>query len=84
MSHCHVIPTVSPSRGERALQALVRWFSRSATSREAIDQAWIDTGLGRLSRRTLEDIGAPPGAIELAERAQAWKLAAALDATRLL
>jgi hypothetical protein len=53
-------------------------------SREAIDQAWFDSGLHRLNRATLEDIGAPPELVEHAERREAWKLASSLDATRLL
>ena len=84
MTHCHVIPTVAPTRGQRLLETVARWFSHSPTSREAIDQAWMDTGFGRLSRATLEDIGAPQSAIEQAERREAWKLAWTLDATRRL
>jgi len=84
MTACHVTPTVSPSHGQRLLETVARWFSHSVTSREAIDQAWMDTGFGRLSRATLEDIGAPPTAIEQAERREAWRLGSALDATRLL
>jgi len=84
MSACHVIPTFTPSRGQRVLEALARWFSHSAASREAVDQAWMDTGFGRLSRATLEDIGVPESAIEQARRRDAWKLGSALDATRLL
>jgi hypothetical protein len=53
-------------------------------SREAIDQAWFDSGLHRLNRATLEDIGAPPELVDQAEQREAWKLASALDATRLL
>ncbi len=84
MSDCHVIPTVTPSRGQRILETVARWFSHSVTSREAVDQAWMDTGFGRLSRATLEDIGAPQSAIEQAERREAWKLGSTLDATRLM
>ncbi len=84
MHSCHVIPTVAPSLGQRVAEALSRWFSHSMTSREAIDQAWIDTGLGRLSRATLEDIGASPAALDAAERREAWSLLSALDASRHL
>lgn len=84
MTTCTVIPTVAPSRGQRLLETVARWFSHSAASREAIDQAWIDTGLGRLSRATLEDIGASPAAVDEARRREAWSLASSLDATRLL
>ena len=84
MSDYPVIPTVPPSRGQRILETVARWFSHSVTSREAVDQAWMDTGFGRLSRATLEDIGAPQSAIEQAERREAWKLGSTLDATRLM
>ncbi len=84
MTTCTIVPTAQPSRGQRVLEALARWFSHSPASREEIDQAWMDTGFGRLSRATLEDIGAPQSAIEQAERREAWKLGSALDSTRLL
>ena len=88
MTTCTVVPTVVPavvpSRGQRILETLARWFSHSAASREVVDQAWMDTGLGRLSRATLEDIGASPAAIDAAERREAWNLASSLDATRLM
>ena len=77
-------PTAAPSLGARVLQAAARYFSRSVMSREAIDQSWFDSGLHRLDRATLEDIGAPPELIDRAAQRQAWKLASALDATRLL
>ena len=76
--------TVHTSHGARILAWVARYFSASVVSREAIDQAWIDSGLGRLGRDTLEDIGAPPALIDRAEQNEAWKLASALDATRLL
>ena len=63
---------------------LFRYFSRSVVTREPIDQAWIDSGLGRLDAATLKDIGAPPHLAERAQLTEAWKLAAALDATRHL
>ncbi|MEO5686068.1 MAG: hypothetical protein ABIR54_01805 [Burkholderiaceae bacterium] len=84
MTTCTLTPTVSASFGTRFVEAAVRYFSRSVVTREAIDQAWIDSGLGRLSRATLEDIGAPPQLLADAERREAWKLASALDAARLL
>ena len=84
MTTCTLTPTYTPSRGARVLEWLARYFSRSVVTREAVDQAWIDSGLGRLSRATLEDIGAPPQLIDRAEQNEAWKLASALDATRLL
>jgi hypothetical protein len=84
MTTCTLTPTVSVSLGTRALEALVRYFSRSVATREAVDQAWMDSGLGRLSRATLEDIGAPPALIDHAQQRESWKLAAALDATRHL
>jgi hypothetical protein len=84
MTTCTITPTYIPSRGARILEWMARYFSRSVVTREAIDQAWMDSGLGRLSRATLEDIGAPPELIERAEQNEAWKLASALDATRLL
>ena len=77
-------PTIRTSHGARILAWVARYFSASVVSREAIDQAWIDSGLGRLGRATLEDIGAPPALIDRAEQSEAWKLASALDATRLL
>ncbi len=88
MTTCTLDSTVSPTlaapRGARILEWIARYFSRSVVTREAIDQAWIDSGLGRLSRTTLEDIGAPPSMIDAAEQREAWKLASSLDATRLL
>ena len=84
MTTCTLTPTVTPSRGARTLEWVARYFSRSVVTREAIDQAWMDSGLGRLSRATLEDIGAPPQLIDRAEQHEAWKLASALDSTRLL
>ena len=84
MTTCPVTPTVTVPFGTRFLQALVRYFGRSVVTREAVDQAWIDSGLGRLNRATLADIGAPASLVDEAERREAWKLASALDATRLL
>ena len=84
MTTCTITPTISTPLGARLLAAAWGFFSRSVVTREAIDQAWLDSGLGRLSRDTLEDIGAPPQLIGLAEQREAWKLAAALDATRHL
>jgi hypothetical protein len=76
--------TLAPSRGARILAWIARYFSQSVVTREAIDHAWIDSGLGRLSRATLEDIGAPSSMIDAAAQREAWKLASSLDATRLL
>ncbi len=76
--------TIPASHGARILEWIARYFSASVVTREAIDQAWIDSGLGRLGRGTLEDIGAPPALIDRAEQNEAWKLASALDSTRLL
>ena len=84
MTTCTLTPTVSTPLATRVLAAVVRYFGRSVVTRESIDQAWIDSGLGRLSRSTLEDIGAPPQLLDEAERRDAWKLASALDSTRLL
>ncbi len=84
MTTCTITPTVATPLGSRLLQAVQRYFGRSVVTRESVDQAWIDSGLGRLSRATLEDIGAPPSMLHDAERREAWKLASALDATRLL
>ncbi len=84
MTTCTVIPTVAPSRGQRVLETVARWFGQTLASREAIDHAWLDTGLGRLSPSTLEDIGASPAAVEAARQREAWRLASALDATRLM
>ena len=84
MTACTIAPAVHPSFIRRVGAALQRYFSRSVVTREAVDQAWLDSGLGRLSRSTLEDIGAPAELIELARDREAWKLAASLDATRHL
>ena len=84
MTTCTLTPTVSTPRAQRSVEAIARYFSRAVVNREAIDQAWIDSGLGRLGRSTLEDIGAPPALIDRAAQNEAWKLASALDATRLL
>jgi len=82
-----ITPTVTPSLASRVLASAFRWFSHSVVSRESMDQAWIDSGLHRLDAATLKDIGAPAGvveSIESAELREAWKVAAALDATRHL
>ncbi len=84
MTTCTITPTLTAPLGIRLLEAVVRYFTHSVVTREAIDQAWIDSGLDRLGRATLEDIGAPPAMIERAEQKEAWKLASSLDATRLL
>ena len=84
MTTCTVTPTLTVPLAPRVVESLARFFSRSVVTREAIDQAWIDSGLGRLNRATLEDIGAPSALIDRAEREAAWKLASSLDATRLL
>ena len=84
MSTCTVIPTVAAPFGSRFLESFMRFFSRSMVTRESVDQAWIDAGLGRLDAVTLRDIGAPPHLDEHARLREAWTLAAALDATRHL
>ena len=84
MTTATLIPTCPPSLATRILERLARYFSRSVVTRESVDQAWIDSGLGRLGRATLEDIGAPAQLIDRAEQNEAWKLASALDSTRLL
>ena len=84
MTTCTVKPTLAAPLGTRFLEALFRYFSRSVVTREAVDQAWIDSGLGRLGRNTLEDIGAPPQMVAVSQQREAWKLAAALDAIRHL
>jgi hypothetical protein len=84
MTTCTVTPTLAAPLGTRFLEAFFRFFSRSVATREAIDQAWIDSGLHRLDAATLKDIGAPAHLSEREQLKQAWKLAAALDATRLL
>jgi hypothetical protein len=84
MTTCTLTPTLAAPLGTRFLEALFRYFSRSVVTREAVDQAWIDSGLGRLSRNTLEDIGAPSQLLAVAEQREAWKLAASLDAMRHL
>ena len=84
MTTCTITPTIGTSHGARILAWVARYFSASVVTREAIDQAWIDSGLGRLGRDTLQDIGAPPALIDRAEQNEAWKLASALDSTRLL
>jgi len=84
MATCTLTPTLAAPLGTRFLEALFRYFSRSVVTREAVDQAWIDSGLGRLSRNTLEDIGAPSQLLAVAQQREAWKLAASLDAMRHL
>jgi hypothetical protein len=82
MTTCTVIPTLAAPLGTRLLETFFGFFSRSVVTREAIDQAWLDSGLDRLDAATLADIGAPPHLSERAQLREAWKLAAALDATR--
>ena len=84
MTTCTITPTVRAPRGSRLLETFFRFFSRSAVTRELVDQAWIDSGLDRLDATTLQDIGAPSHVGERARLREAWKLAAALDATRHL
>ena len=84
MTTCTITPTVAPSVLSRVLDSAARYFSRSVLTRESVDQAWIDSGLQRLDARMLEDIGAPPGVAASGSLREAWKLAAALDATRHL
>ena len=84
MTTCTYTPTVTVPLGTRVFEALQRYFSHSVVTRESVDQAWIDSGLGRLDRATLVDIGAPPGVVDAMSLREAWKLAAALDATRHL
>ena len=84
MTTCTITPTASAPFGSRFLELFFRYFSRSVVTRESVDQAWIDSGLGRLDAATLRDIGAPTQLAERARLVEAWKLAAALDATRHL
>jgi hypothetical protein len=84
MANRSFAPTLAAPLGTRFLEALLRYFNRSVVSREAIDQSWIDSGLGRLDAHTLRDIGAPAAVIERERLREAWKLAAALDAVRHL
>ena len=82
MTTCTVTPTLAAPLGTRFLEAFFRFFGRSVLTRDSVDQAWLDTGLGRLDAATLKDIGAPPHLSEREQLREAWKLAAALDATR--
>jgi len=84
MTTCTVTPTVAPAFNSPWLNAVVQYFSRSVVTRESVDQAWIDSGLHRLDAATLKDVGAPSGFLEGMTQREAWKLAAALDATRHL
>ena len=84
MTTCTITPLHSPARGARLVEWAARFFSRSVVTRESVDQAWFESGLGRLDAATLKDIGAPPGVAESEALREAWKLAAALDATRHL
>lgn len=84
MTACTAHTTLAAPLGTRFLEAFFRYFSRSVVTREAVDQAWIDAGLDRLSAHTLKDIGAPPTLAERAALRDAWKLAASIDATRFL
>jgi nucleotidyltransferase/DNA polymerase involved in DNA repair len=84
MSTFTLTPSAAPSFRTRFLAAVRRYFSHSVVTRESIDQAWIDSGLERLGRSTLEDIGAPPALTSRAEQREAWKLASRIDLTRHL
>lgn len=84
MATCTVTPTLTVPPGTRLLEALFRFFSHAPVTRESVDQAWLDSGLGRLDAQTLKDIGAPAHLSQREQLRQAWKLAAALDATRHL
>ena len=82
MTTCTVTPTLATPLGSRFLAAFFDFFSHSVLTRDSIDQAWLDSGLDRLDAATLKDIGAPTQLSERARLREAWKLAAALDATR--
>ena len=84
MTTCTITPTVTAPRASRFLELFFRFFSRSVVTRESIDQAWIDTGLGHLDAATRRDIGLPPHLDEHTRLREAWRLASALDATRHL
>ena len=84
MTTCTATKTAAAPLGTRFLEVFFRFFSRSVVTREAVDQAWLDSGLGRLDAATLQDIGVPPHVSERQRLLDAWKLAAALDATRHL
>lgn len=84
MTTCTVTPTLAAPLGSRFLAAFFDFFSHSVLTRDSIDQAWLDSGLDRLDAATLKDIGAPAQLSERAQLREAWKLAAALDATRHL
>ena len=84
MTTCTTTTNAAAPLGTRFLEVFFRFFSRSVVTRESVDQAWIDSGLGRLDAATLKDIGAPPHLSERAQLMEAWKLAAALDASRHL
>jgi hypothetical protein len=84
MTTCTITPTVTAPLGSRFLEVFFRFFSRSVVTRESVDQAWLESGLGRLDAATLKDIGVPPRYGERMQLMEAWKLAAALDATRHL
>ena len=84
MTACTAPTSLAAPFGSRLLQRLSGYFGRSVVTRDAIDQAWIDTGLGRLDAATLKDIGAPAHLAERERLIESWKLAGALDATRHL
>ena len=84
MTPCTANTSLAAPLGTRFLEALFRYFGRSVVTRDVVDQAWMDTGLGRLDAATLRDIGVPPHVSERQRLLDAWKLAAALDATRHL
>ena len=80
---CPASAAPRPSLRRRLLEAVIRHYRWPVlVSRELVDRAWLDVGLGRLDRHTLEDIGAPPWEVTKAEEREAWRTLGALDRTR--
>jgi hypothetical protein len=51
-------------------------------SRELVDRAWLDAGLGRQDRVTLDDAGTPSWVAGRDEVRDAWEALGALDRVR--
>jgi hypothetical protein len=84
MAALNILTTLQHQSASRALALFVRWLGRSKVAPTATDRTLIDSGLGRLSSATLEDIGAPPELLDQAVQREAWKTFATLDAKRHL
>jgi len=80
-------PVLAPAPARSLARRLFDGFWRHyhwpvLVSRELVDRAWLDAGLGRLDRPTLDEHGAPTWVAEREEDHAAWRTLEAVDRTR--